>query len=455
MTTFLNSGNQANNKTYSIFNNLTNRIDESNQIVIGEFQKLTQHECSNLYRNSNLARKIINLYPEKAFNIGYQIKLKSDGQIVEQNDEILLEAFREASIYSRLYGHCFLYLELSDGKRLESIKSFDLQITGYKLFYQMYEKIDFWEKENFFYHKDRVLLWKGVDSRLPLDFPKIDDVMHKYDSIFDSLVTAIYDNFITKSYAKYILENLSYLLIGQSGLAAKVSQAKVTGKDTVGERMTQINLERNLSRIFSYDLNNEDVKFISQTIAGVKDLIQEFKENVAVESEYPYDKLFEVNAGSSSLGSGVQNQLVARFLWAETKHEWTKSNWLPHYIKLFKKLRDYKKIKVEIPFIFSMTELEKAELENLGADRVKKLIESGVITPNEARTGYQGNEYKLNIKLDTNEKIEVNENESLETNQDAFELINILSNKDWEEIAKISFADIEKLADQTIEVANG
>jgi len=464
--TFLNAnGFNSQARSYSVFRDLTNRIDESNNIVISDFKRLSMMEASNLYRNSNLARKIVDLYPKASFNFGYELKDK-DGNILDKDNDIILNAFLEASIHSRIYGHCFIYFELSDNKIDKPVTNKELTIDGYKLFYRMVDKRDFWEKDEFIYHKDRVILFQGVKNFLPLDYVISNkDASFFSDSILDSLVSSLYDNFITRSYSKYILENLSYLLVGMSGLSAKVASGTNDAKKNVEERMNKINLQRNVSRLFTYDLNNEDIKFITQTLSGVKDLLQEFKENVAVESDIPYDKLFETGSGGSMGGSGIQNQLVARFLWTERKHDWSKENWLPHYKELFTKLKKIENNVVEIPFNSQLTEIEKAELQNIGADRIKKLIESGVISATEARTGYRESNYNLNISLEDDKKLvteKLNSNnpdetqntnqENADLNSDAFELMKIVSKEDWDEIANIDFEDVKNLASEVAKI---
>ena len=445
---------------FSIFNDLSNSSSSTSEIPVSTFKRLSIEDASNLYRSNRLARKIVELFPKTAFNFGYELH-DNDGNIIEKDNDIVLNAFLEASIHSRIYGHCFIYFELSDNKIDKPVTSDNLQITGYKLFFRMYDRRDFWEKENQIYHKDRVILFHGLKNFINLDYVfQNEDISIFYDSVLDSLAASLYDNFMSKSYAKYILENLSYLLVGMTGLSAKVASNLPEGRNALQERMKKINAQKNVSRIFAYDLNNEDIKFITQTLSGVKELIAEFKESVSAESGIPYDKLFEAENSSSMGGSGIQNQLVARFLWAEKKHDWAKENWLVKYKELFTKLKKVTDTsRVMIPFGTQLTDLEKAELQNLGADRIKKLIESGVISANEARTGYEGDEYSLNISLEKNpilenKKSSISENitqtENKITNEDVADFFKSISNEDWDEIADIDFEDLEKVANELI-----
>lgn len=329
----------------------------------------------------------------------------------------------------------------------------------------MYDRRDFWEKENQIYHKDRVILFHGLKNFINLDYVfQNEDISIFYDSVLDSLAASLYDNFMSKSFAKYILENLSYLLVGMTGLSAKVASNSPDGKNALQERMNKINAQKNVSRIFAYDLNNEDIKFITQTLSGVKELIGEFKDSVAADSGIPYEKLFEAGNNSSMVSSGMQNQLVARFLWSEKKHEWAKENWLPKYKELFSKLKKVDDSShVKIPFGMQLTDLEKAELQNLGADRIKKLIDSGVISANEARTGYRYDEYSLNISLEENPILEnksssiadnFTQTENKITNEDVADFFKSISNEDWDEIADINFEDLEKVADELVKIGS-
>ena len=480
----------SNKRQYSVFKDLNSKATQTSEIVISPIQKLSPDECNSLYRNSPLSRKIVKLYPQEAFNLGYVIK-DSNGEIIEQDNRIVLKSFLNASMYARIYGHCFVYYSFSDNStRLKPLEpNPELVPTSYKLFYNMQKIGDFWEKNNVKYHKSKIMKFTGVDAFLPLDnYDYIIDETLKSDSIFDSLIQSLYDEFSGKTYGKHILENLSYLLVGMKGLASKVATTK--GKSVVDDRMQTISDERDMSRVFSYDLENEEIEFINQSLTGVRDMIQEFKEAVSAASEYPYDKLFEKPPIQQMGGSGMQNQLVARFLWAEKVHDWARFEWLDNYIDFFDRLYGKDNYELEIPFKFNMTDLEKAELEDKASQRTERLINAGVIVDSEARTGYKDAKFTLNLALMSDEEFEKYKEEKVkqaeelaakqaapneeqksdkkdgndnsnsrgtssdtDNNTDSMQLES-LSVKDWEELAIVNFNEMSEYVDEVISINN-
>jgi hypothetical protein len=219
------------------------------------------------------------------------------------------------------------------------------------------------------------------------------------------------------------------------------------GRNYIFERLTSVNVNRNVSRILTYDKTKESISFISQSISGIKDVISEIKQIFISVSDYPYNQIFEEISGSQ-LGSGTAIQLIERMLWLEKIIDWINQNWLKHYTKLFKLIYG-DSVKVEIPFKIGLTALEKAELENIGADRIKKLIDSGVITVDEARTGYKDDEYTLNIVLS---KIppdnEISPSESTQNQIDSVEVDDTF----WDNLANTSQSDIDDIAESVLKV---
>ena len=467
-----------NKKQYSVFRDLNSRVSANTEIEIAPLRKLSIEECSTMYRNSPLARKIVNIYPREAYNLGYKI-LDDNGNILEQDNEIILKSFLNASIYARIYGHCFIYYQFNDNSLRTKPVTLGAKPVDYKLFYNMIKKADFWQKENFDYHKDRIVKFTGVDAFLPLDNQKyFISEQFKSDSIFDSLVQSLFDEFTSKTYGKHILENLSYLLVGMKGLSSRVATTK--GKGVVDDRMNMISEERDMSRVFSFDLDNEKIEFITQSLNGVRDMIQEFKEAVSVASEYPYDKLFEKPPAQSMGGSGMQNQLVARFLWVEKIHDWAKFEWKDKYIELFNRIYGVDAYTFELPFKFNMTDLERAELENIAADRTTKLVNAGIITETEARTSYLESKFTLNLALmspdefekykeekaekaleiangqntETDENdINDNNNNGDDSNEDSLRLAS-LSLEDWRELSKVNFDDMSEYINEFVTINN-
>ncbi len=420
--------------------------------------KLSASRLNKLFRNSNLIRKIVCHYPTEAKSLGYIIKDK-DGNEVDSNDELILEAFTEASIYARLYGKSYLILETQ--KDLDQPLRKNEVIINYEIKTILSRDGDYFiDGDIYRYHNSKVLIFLG--SKTYIEFARIDDP-HYSDSIIQGIYEALQQFKESNKYALYILKNLSYLTIGQKGLGTKLSTDG--GKAKVFERMSSVSLNRDINRIITYDADTEKVNFINQTLAGVKDLIQEIKLLFAAETGYPYKELFD-DTNYQGMSSGIQNQLVVRFLWAKRVKTWSENNLKKNYTLLFRRL--YGDVyNIEIPFIVELTEIEKAELEDKGAARLDKLVKNKIITPKEARSGYQSDHYSLNIELDESDFRMMNEeqvtNQEKETdlipnrteeeieNQDQKESIYKpapekdleISDREYDVLADVSLADIE------------
>jgi Protein of unknown function (DUF1073) len=435
----------------SVIRNFIGQVRNTDDTYEG-FQPIGDAEIDQIFRDDFLIQKIISKYPKSAKSTGYKL-LNNKGDIVSENDVFVLEAFTEASIMGRKYGKAYLVffdqgkknIELSKKSKLKSFKiKFDLTLED--IFYNVDdEKV----------HKSKVFTFLG--NRTYLKDINLDDNNYS-DSVIQGLKKAFFNYTNSNRVAYYILANLSYLTMGIDGLGSKVGTDE--GKKVVLERLVAVNMHRDISRILAYDKGKEDIGFVSQTFSGVSEVLADIKNILMTYSDYPNDQLFE-DTPKQSLGSGISNQLIARMLWAARLKNWVEENWLSNYTRLFNTIMG-EGYSIEIPFKVDMTELEKAEIENKGAERIKKLLESGMISINEARTGYKSDEYTLNIALDENFVIPNNEvvqtpesksTDNSQTNQVEANDANLdASVKDsfWEEFANITEDDLVNVAESVL-----
>jgi hypothetical protein len=123
------------------------------------------------------------------------------------------------------------------------------------------------------------------------------------------------------------------------------------------------------------------------------------------------------------------------------------------------------KRQVKIPFEVHMTELEKADVQEKGANRAATLKNAGIINEFEARTGYLTDEYTLNIVLDENFEpptLEATPESKTEDNSQTQQKKTETSNKDsenndaypkdefWESESEVTFEDIIKVAKDVV-----
>jgi hypothetical protein len=411
---------------------------------------LTDLEISELYENSKLIKKIINKYPEEFYGLGYQIK-NSSGELLEENDEYILNAIKDGLITSRLYGRSFLYLVFEDFNPERPLRR-GLKLMTHNIVYDIYREGDFYLIESQRVHFTRVIEFIGERTYRKM--------IKKNDANYcRSILQGIYQsfhNFIENSNnSRYLLNNLSYLTIGIENLGNM--QISDQGRQIVFERLSTLNLNRNIGRVMAYDKSKEIIGFISQTLTGVNELIEQAKSILVSESDYPASELFDTTQ-SQALGSGIQNQLVARYLWARKVRSWAINNALPYLKIYFDRTRDMSNANIFIPFVVDLTDEEKADIEKKAADRSKVLIDAGVVSPEEVRECYRGDEFSLDIILDdskyTNSKAALPDTEDTLRGNDDASIDVIPDDNYWDELATITTYDLDLFAQEVINDSN-
>lgn len=386
-------------------------------------EDLTYVQIQELFNNNGIIKKIICKYPSNAKSTGYHV-LNKDGVSINKNDTIILEGFYNASIYGRLYGYSCLAFETSKSFPEDPIKIGD-KISGFKISNITTKTGDFYNIENENFHYTKVFKFYG-DKKFLFENPTAEvSELYKNQSIIQKLYKSFGRLKNANKATRYIVDNLSYLLVGIKNL--NTLNSNDAGKELLSRKMMALNRERSMDRLISYDLDKEDLKFINQSLSGIDDVLNNFKIMLASESEYPYEQLFE-NGTSPGIGSGIQNQLISRFLWQQKVNEWIDNNWLYNYQLLIERLFG-EGFTVDIPFNVQLSVAERAELELKIATRNKTLVDAGIISTEEARVTYHGNNLDFNLKLEDyipedekeiniTEKVEIEvENNNLENTQ--------------------------------------
>jgi hypothetical protein len=198
------------------------------------------------------------------------------------------------------------------------------------------------------------------------------------------------------------------------------------GKQLVINRLQDLNENRNIGRVIAFDKKYEELQFISQTITGFSDVVEELKSFFAAETEYPMEELF-TKSSTQNIGSGIQNQMIARNLWSVKCHEWITENWLDNYMSFYSNFYDLGKYTIQIPLNLEMSEQEKVNIQKTAAERDKILVDIGAITPNEVRDSYRGDTFNININIDS-----------------------VPDDSYWDNLANITLQDLDNLAEETI-----
>lgn len=429
-----------------LFGILSGRIHQhgnDNTAVSLDTGRLPNNVLCILYRDPLIA-KFVDKYPNEAKNNGYEV-INNQGEIVEKNNSMILTILEDASIFSRIYGRCYLALQYDNDN--DTPAPINGEVKGYEMSYLAERLGDFFTINNERYHNSKVyhVICKKTFNLYDID---IDDEHYQI-----GVIQQLYENINTYvssvRVGKYILQNLSYLLLGVKNLSAKTKSED--GLKEVLNRLLSINQNRNVSRSIAYDKENEQLSYISQTVSGYSDMIADIKSLLLAGSDYPYDQIFEDRSGGNNLGSGVNNQLIARMNWGERKKSWSENNWLPILNNIYR-IKFGDSVRVEIPYKVSLTRLEQAELEKMASERNKNLIEAGIVSPQELRSGWAGSEFSLNIIL--NDEIydsnvnNTTDNEILPDNSaiDNPQADAALTDQEWETLSTVTDKDINRTA---------
>lgn len=417
----------------------------NSHFLTGSIVTLSDVEYNNMFRKSNLIRKIISMLPYEASNAGYTVK-KSSGEVLSEKNILIANAFCEAAIHARLYGKSYLVLQTSQDDD-KPLKPNDIVISN--IIYRSLELSgDFYidKQGDKISHVTKTFLFFGNRSFIGCDV----DNKNYADSILMGLISTLNDFLSSTKYSTKILQNLSNLTIGMKNLGMKLRST--TGKQEINDRLTSFDMNRAIDTSIAYDLDNENVDYITQTLSGIPDILSEMKNLFIASTEYTSDKLFP-SQQSSGISSGLQNQLIVRFEWATQVKEWAESNYLENLYKLYKTISNID-ITISIPLPLELTDMEKMELEVDASNRNKNLIELQIITAKEARKAYERESFSIDIVLD-NEAPKVDIGKSI-SNDSKVSLLNTdiekVNDDLWLALSRITMKDIDRIALEVIEV---
>lgn len=369
-----------------------------NEIVFNDVI-ISNKELEILYRNSNLISTIVNYYPDEAVHYGYN--LYKNQKVVVEADKYLLNIFREASIKARLYGKAFLVFNPDTGYPYTE----NFQDHDYKIYLDLTKGKDGWinkrhkivELNDDFIKNVSYITKKYPEENVFCFFGKInfsDDVEVDEPNYSSSVINGFfteYKNFIVSNeFARKILQNLSNLIISVKGLGLQTNSKDA--EDVIEKTLHWLDRNRATSNAILYDASGE-VATISQSLENVSDFLDSLKNILASATDVPTEILFGYEKGS-----GYWTHLVVRQLWAEKIQNWVINNWTTNLSKIYLNL-DIEFDKIEIPNKIVLTDLEKAEMEEVSSRRTKNLVESNVITPEEAKSGYDNSDFSLHYKI--------------------------------------------------------
>lgn len=333
---------------------------------------------SMLYRDAFI-RKIIDKYPNDAYNLGYKIESDDNESYTDLLNEIkVYETFRKASKYARLYGLCAIFLMVEGDEKLNLplgiVKPVGLKI--FKLFNTQDIESELIKIGNTMVHRSRLMFFTG--NEVFIDHGQ--EVKLGYTSIIDGFLEE-YDNYKPMSKVLRKLINTSnQAILGTKGLSAKLRADILNGTDLAKkellERAKALNTGRNIQDLIVHDLENEEMKNISLSISGVPESIDKLEHLLSIRLDYPHHVIFGDSVGST-LGSGSNAQLIYRMMYADRLTQWIDNNWTENIEKiceLFKNFFNLSDFEVKIPLAYVLSDDERASINKTWADTLETIL---------------------------------------------------------------------------------
>jgi hypothetical protein len=402
--------------------------DKAASIEIAPTQALTSQECQNLCRDSGLLNTIIECYPQDAgkswASLGMaqqsktfdadglwqymNLKDRVDDVDINNNCKSLRDYFVKVSTQARRYGDAYLLLGIADGNaqdqpvNWEGVESFvGVKICGYATIEGNLYKIN-----NVLWHPDRVLRFCGV----PL-YDRDGELMPESDSVLQSVFTAYSRWEMGNVSGASMLADYNFLLIGIKGLGLKL-QSDVTTGGTLGfqsllSRLLSVDMNKSVARSVAHDLDNEKIEMVNRTWAGAKEIMDGLERAVIASTNIPSWRMFNEMTGGG-LSNTVNTAHLAKADWHDRVNTYKENTWrapLEYILKIAIHAKDSPTkgqvidAAVAFPVGSYTSDLEKIQIEKAAADRSKVLIDAGIISPDEARGCYRGNEFNPNITL--------------------------------------------------------
>lgn len=373
-------------------------------------------ELTEIYKNA-LARRIVTAPIDDSVKNGLKIKGDTDDKILQYMETINVEgAFVEAGYWDRLYGRSCIFIMADDGgkadepinlNKLDSIKGFVVydkrciieDQTGFLINDDPndsnFGKTEYYtitplNGQQFTVHHSRVLMFDGEI------LPRQERIQNNGAglSCLNGIIKAIRRNDTAHARALDIIERISQAVMKLRGMSELLQSEE--GTNQVKRRLDLIDMARNLLNTIAID-TDDDFAIHNMSVAGVREIIQEFQQELSGMTSIPVTILFGRSpAGMNSTGSAdFENyyNLVRRYQRTKQKPALEKLIKLIQHCKngptKGKELEDWQ---IEFEPLKQMSEKEQADLEAAKAsanktkvDVVQALVQGQLMTPEEAR----------------------------------------------------------------------
>lgn len=379
-------------------------------------RKADDGELTMIYGNA-LARRIVTAPIDDCIKNWLTIKGDADNKILQYMETLDVEgAFLEAGYWDRLYGRSCIFVLADDGGRADEPINYNKLRSIKGLI--VYDKRDIVEDmsgllknddpndENFgkteYYtimpmngvpfdvHHSRLLVFNGET------LPRRERIANSGAglSCLDGIIKAIRRNDVAHARAADIIERISQSMLKLNGLSDLLMSED--GTRAVRERLDMIDMARGLLNTIAID-KEDDYELYHMNVAGVRDVIQEFQQEISGMSGIPVTILFGRSpAGMNSTGAADFENYYNRV------RAYQKKSMQPNLEKLIKMIqlskngptggKELEDWQIEFNPLKQISEKEQAELENSKAgcnktkvDTIKALIDMQVMDASEAK----------------------------------------------------------------------
>jgi len=391
---------------------------------------LTQEELEALY-GEWLPRRIVDIVAEQSTRKGFKVLFGGEGAAAEEvagieqaiEDLYILENLMLASKNARLYGGSVILLYINDGRsadqpvdrrNIRSIEGMEVldrwqiapvineeNLYDYSkaTYYQIISGDLINQPQLQLIHKDRILRFDG--AWLPYRIRQ-----RNYGWGMSCLQT-VYDSF--KHYwtglnsAATLLTEFDVFVHKLRGLSTMLAAGK---EKDVRDRLVLNDMSRSIYRGYAIDAEKEEIEFISRNFGGIGEVLEKLRIDIIGASQIPHTILFgESPSGLGSTGRSEERDFAKMLGDYQSAHYKRPLQKLVEMIMLSKdgptKGKVPKSWRVAFNDLFQLNEREKADVRARVAAVDGRMLQLGVLHPQEVRMArYGGSEWSMETALD-------------------------------------------------------
>ena len=401
-------------------------------------------ELTRLYEGNGLFAKIIDRPSEECMKHGFDLGIADEtiNEYLESRyDALELEAkFSLAEKWARLYGGSIIVMVTDDGKGLEEpldwrrvksireLRVFDRSIVqpDYTSIYRLGTGMDvnkpigtpdyydvFSLYGSFRVHWSRCLVFKN--GEVP---EKTTNALYRWWGIpeYVKIKQALRECMTSHTYSVQLLERCVQAIYKMKNLSNMMGTEK--GEDAVVQRLQAIDMARNILNSIAIDTDGEDYDYKQSSISGVKEIIESTCNMLSAVTEIPQTVLFGRSpSGMNATGEGDSENyynMIERIQKMNMKANLRKViDLILIQGKREKRFTEIPVYKVEFNPLWSMSEMEQANVDKVKADieAVKATtagvyVTMGALDPSEVREALrEGEDWNITDGLQDDDEL--------------------------------------------------